>query len=105
MDDGDLSVRNTTYTLFVDLGRAPSAAEVADWQASTSDDVLASWRRLHGAHALVPAGSGMELLMANPFSAVPTPHRLAPSWTPHTSDQNQAILRGVGLTTPFWELP
>lgn len=31
--------------------------------------------------------------------------RLAPSWRPHTRDQNQAILQEVGLTTPFWELP
>jgi len=39
-------------------------------------EVLASWKRLHGAHALVLTRSGTELLMANPFSAVPTPHRV-----------------------------
>jgi len=31
--------------------------------------------------------------------------RLSPTWTPHTRTQNQAILRRVGLTTAFWELP
>ena len=31
--------------------------------------------------------------------------RLSPTWAPHTRAQNQAILRRVGLTTPFWELP
>jgi hypothetical protein len=31
--------------------------------------------------------------------------RLAPDWTPHTREQNQAILDGLGLTGPFWQLP
>jgi hypothetical protein len=31
--------------------------------------------------------------------------RLSPDWTPHTRDQNQAILDGVGLTGEFWQLP
>ena len=31
--------------------------------------------------------------------------RLAPDWRPHTREQNQAILDGVGLTGPFWRLP
>jgi hypothetical protein len=31
--------------------------------------------------------------------------RLAPDWTPHTREQNQAILDSVGLTGEFWQLP
>ena len=31
--------------------------------------------------------------------------RLHPDWQPHTRDQNQAILAGVGLTGDFWRLP
>ena len=31
--------------------------------------------------------------------------RLAPDWTPHTREQNQAILDGVGLSGEFWRLP
>jgi len=31
--------------------------------------------------------------------------RLSPHWRPHSREQNQAILDGVGLTTPFWQLP
>jgi hypothetical protein len=31
--------------------------------------------------------------------------RLAPDWRPHTRDQNQAILDGLGLTGDFWRLP
>jgi hypothetical protein len=30
--------------------------------------------------------------------------RLAPDWRPHTRDQNQAILQGLGLTAEFWQL-
>lgn len=31
--------------------------------------------------------------------------RLRPEWRPHTRDQNQAILEGVGLVGDFWRLP
>jgi hypothetical protein len=31
--------------------------------------------------------------------------RLAPDWSPHTREQNQAILDGLGLTGEFWALP
>ena len=71
MDESDIAIRNRTYARFVELGRAPTPAEVGE-----PDEVLASWRRLHDAHALVLAAGGDELRMANPFSAVPTPHRV-----------------------------
>jgi hypothetical protein len=76
VDDRDLELRNRTYSLFVELGRAPSANEVAVAASSSRADVEAAWRRLHDAHALVlNAGTG-ELRMANPFSAVPTAYRV-----------------------------
>lgn len=31
--------------------------------------------------------------------------RLSPDWTPHTREQNQAILERLGLTGEFWRLP
>jgi hypothetical protein len=31
--------------------------------------------------------------------------RLAPDWTPHSREQNQAILDGLGLTGETWTLP
>ena len=30
--------------------------------------------------------------------------RLAADWTPHTREQNQTILAGLGLTGDFWSL-
>lgn len=31
--------------------------------------------------------------------------RLSPDWTPHTREQNQAILDALGLQGDFWQLP
>ena len=31
--------------------------------------------------------------------------RLSPDWRPRSRDDNQAILKGLGLTTAFWQLP
>ena len=57
-----LEVRNWTYPTFVELGRAPSAQEVAGAADRTSAEVEAVWRDLHRAHALVlnPATNAMS---------------------------------------------
>ena len=72
----DLQLRNSTYSLFVDLGRAPTVEEAAEAAGSTVAEVEAGWRRLHEAHALVLSAGTTEIRMANPFSAVPTAHRV-----------------------------
>jgi len=71
----DIEIRNATYRLFVELGRAPTVAEVAAAVGEGSEAVGDAWRRLHDAHALVLDGVG-RLRMVNPFSAVETPHRV-----------------------------
>jgi Alkylmercury lyase len=76
MDERDLGLRNLTYRLFVELGRAPSADEVADAAGLARPEVAAAWRRLHDAHALVLEPDTASIRMANPFSAVPSPHRV-----------------------------
>ena len=76
MDDGDLALRNATYALFVRMGRAPNAAEVGTETGRGEAAVRDGWERLHDAHALVLDAETRELRMANPFSAVPTPHRV-----------------------------
>lgn len=72
MDAADLDLRNATYRLFVELGRAPSLTEVATALAVDDATVRAGWRRLHDDHAIVLDDSG-EIRMANPFAARPTP--------------------------------
>ena len=74
MDADDLRLRNRTYGLLVELGRAPTAAEIGDAEGIAVDDVLAGWGRLREAHAIVLDAEGETLRMANPFSGVPTPH-------------------------------
>jgi hypothetical protein len=71
VDERDVELRNRTYARFVELGRAPAPEEVGP-----RDEVLAGWRRLHDAHALVLEEGGEAIRMANPFSAVPTPYRV-----------------------------
>lgn len=75
MDAADLELRNVTYRLFVEFGRAPTRDEVASAIGIDDEAVRAGWQRLHDAHALVLDGAG-DLLMANPFSAVPTSFRV-----------------------------
>jgi len=71
MDELDIELRNCTYARFVELGRAPAASELGH-----PDEVVAGWRRLHDAHALVLNPATDELRMANPFSAIPTAFRV-----------------------------
>ena len=75
MERADIDLRNTTYRWFVELGRAPTSAEVAATTGVGEDEVRAGWRRLHEAHALVLDDAG-EILMANPFAARPTDFRV-----------------------------
>ena len=76
MDDGDLTLRNLTYALLVELGRGPTPEEVASRHGLGVEAVRDGWRRLHEQHAIVLAPELETLRMANPFSAVPTPHRV-----------------------------
>jgi hypothetical protein len=71
-----LEVRNVTYRMFVELGRAPSTGEVARAADLPSVEVEAVWRELHRMHALVLNPATNVIRMANPFSAVPTAYRV-----------------------------
>jgi hypothetical protein len=76
MDARLLDIRNLTYGMFVELGRAPTAAEVALAAGLSDAGVESAWRELQGEHALVLNPGTTELQMANPFSAVPTAYRV-----------------------------
>ncbi|HEU5214167.1 MAG TPA: organomercurial lyase [Gaiellaceae bacterium] len=71
MDEADLELRRRTYAFLVEHGRAPAAAELGDPEA-----IVAGWRRLDAAHAVVLDPATDELRMLNPFSAVPTAYRV-----------------------------
>ena len=76
MDERDLALRNHVYRRFVELGRAPTLSEIAGELGLSPTEAEAGLRRLHDAHALVLERDRPEIRMANPFSAVPTPHRV-----------------------------
>ena len=76
MDDGDLAVRNHVYARFVETGRAPGVDELSDELDLSRDEAVGVLRRLHDAHALVLEPDRPVIRMLNPFSAVPTPHRV-----------------------------
>jgi hypothetical protein len=52
-----------------------------------------------------PAGATIPVAKLSELADAWWSDRLAPEWRPHTREQNQAILDGVGLTGPFWHLP
>jgi alkylmercury lyase-like protein len=71
VDEADIPLRNRTYAAFVERGRAPTPGDLGD-----AADVLAGWRRLHEAHALVLDPATDELRMLNPFAATPSAYRV-----------------------------
>jgi hypothetical protein len=75
VDAVDIELRNATYRRFVELGRAPSPAEVAEVTGMPEESVREGWWRLHDGHALVLDDAG-RIRMANPFAANPTSFRV-----------------------------
>jgi hypothetical protein len=63
-----------------------------------SEDHVQTWLRGRDPGATIPIAKLAEL------AEVWWGDRLAPDWQPHTREQNQAILDGLGLTGPFWRL-
>jgi hypothetical protein len=95
MTGADRELRNRTYALFVELGRAPSPEELGD-----AETVVAGWRRLHDAHALVLNPATNELRMCNPFSAVPTAYRVETagrSWYANCAWDAFGVLAALGV--------
>lgn len=76
MDAQLIELRNLTYRMFIELGHAPTANEVANAASLSSTEVKAFWRDLHESHALVLNPATTEIRMVNPFSAVPTAYRV-----------------------------
>jgi hypothetical protein len=71
--DVDREVRLHVYEAFLEQGRPPSVEETAAALGSSGDAVTASFRRLEATHVLVLAPGTLNIWMANPLSAFPTP--------------------------------
>ncbi len=70
----DREFRHAIFTTFAETGGPPSRTTLETWLGS-GREVDEALMRLHDAHAIVLDQDG-SILMALPFSAVPTPHRV-----------------------------
>ncbi len=75
--DIDAQTRRVVYDHFIRLAACPSKAAVASHLSLSEAEVADSFARLAQAHMLVLQPQSGEVLMANPFSAVPTAFRVA----------------------------
>jgi hypothetical protein len=103
VDRADIDLRNATYRRFVELGRAPAAAELAAELGVGESSIRAGWRRLHDAHALVLDERG-DIRMANPFAARPTDFRVEAagrSWYANCAWDAFGIGAALGVDSRF----
>lgn len=70
MDD---AIRRVTYDVATSTGAIPTIVEIARTLGLSAGQVRASVKGLADAHVLVLQRESGEILMAPPFSAVPTP--------------------------------
>ena len=75
-DDLDKRVRAEVYDFTMRRGTPPRSSEVAVGLRLDHQQVRDSFMRLAAAHVIVLQPESGEILMANPFSAVPTPFRV-----------------------------
>jgi hypothetical protein len=69
----DVRVRAAVYDAIITRGAVPTVAMTAMALAAAPDEITTSFQRLADGHVLVLQPESDEILMANPFSAVPTP--------------------------------
>lgn len=72
-DEVDKKVRFHVYDTVMKSGKIPSLAEIAAALERDEESIRSSINRLAEAHMLVLQRGRCEILMANPFSAIPTP--------------------------------
>lgn len=72
-EEFDLYVRRYVYDVTLKRGYPPSLTETSAHLETPLEQVQAAFQRLAGGRVLVLQRDTDEILMANPFSAVPTP--------------------------------
>jgi hypothetical protein len=92
--DFDIALRGAVYDYTLRAGRPPTSTQAAQALESTIVAVQAGFQRLAAAHVLVLQPETGEILMANPFSAVPTPF---PVKTAHQSYYGNCIWDALGV--------
>jgi len=69
----DVAVRQHIYNEIIQRAAVPTSAQTARALGKSRQEVSESFKRMKEAHILVLQENDDEILMANPFSAVPTP--------------------------------
>src|SRR5262245_21389650 len=72
--DFDTRTKLTVYRHFSETGQAPSPREVAERLGSDVQIVIDAYARLRAQRLLLVDQDGSSILMAPPFSGVPTQH-------------------------------
>ena len=67
-------IRLGVYNHILDTGRVPLVSELAARTSLATEAVAREFRRLQDIHAFALAPASDEILMAHPFSAMPTSH-------------------------------
>ena len=94
----DVTVRREIYSVLAATGHAPSHGAIVELVGDT-EEAGRVLRRLHEAHALVVDDTG-EILMALPFAARPTQHRVladSRSWWANCAWDSLAIPAALGI--------
>ncbi len=79
-----------------------SEEHVERWRGGLEPVGRPTYGALHeAAYAGTTIPVGLLVALANAWWS----DRLDPGWRPHTREQNQGILNGLGLTGEFWQLP
>jgi hypothetical protein len=74
--DLDVSVRTEVYRHIVQTSAAPRVEDIVMRLGLGAAEVRAAYQRLYNRRVLVVAEDGETILMAPPFSGVPTQHRV-----------------------------
>ncbi len=90
----DARVREFVYETALGRGRPPARAEIASALRQPVAEIEHSLARLHEGHVLVLQPGSGEILMANPFSAVPTPFEVT---TERHSAFGNCVWDGLGI--------
>ena len=90
----DTRARLHLYEEFVAHGRPPTAAETAAALGVPEEDAAEAYRRLERNRVIVLAPGTLNVWMANPLSAIPTPFRVV---TPGGSYWGNCIWDALGI--------
>ena len=72
--DLDTRIKLAIYRHFAETGRRPTPEIVAEGALADVTEVVAGYQRLRAQRVLALDGDGVSIVMAPPFSGVPTPH-------------------------------